>query len=168
MGGPGREFAGPAWLLVLEQTGIAQTMRESLWAYPIVEIIHIIGFVMLVGAATMFDLRVLGISRNIEITQLARHLLPWSVLSLLLVVPAGLLMFSTHATEFAANPAFLLKLSLIALAGANAAAFHVGPYRYVERWNRNLTAPGAARFFAGVSIVIWLAVISCGRLLAYL
>lgn len=143
-------------------------MRDSLWMYPIVEIVHIVGFVFLVGAAIMFDLRVLGLSRNIEMRNLARHLRPWSIASVLVVVPAGLMMFSAHATEFAANPAFLLKLSLIALAGLNALAFHLGPYQHVDRWNRNAAAPANARIFAFASIVIWLAVISCGRLLAYL
>jgi hypothetical protein len=161
------EPVGPAWLVAIERSGLARVMRESLWTYPIVEIVHIVGFVILVGSVISFDLRLLGLSRNVEVKSLARHLLPWSVASILLVVPAGLLMFSAHATEFARNPAFLLKLSLIALAAMNAAAFHLGPYRSVAFWNRNIATPVQAKAFAIASLALWLAIITCGRLLAY-
>jgi hypothetical protein len=160
--------SGPAWLVAVETSAIAHAMREWLWLYPIVEIIHITGFVILVGAAAMFDLRLLGVSREVSVTHLARHLLPWSVSALLLIVPAGLLMFSAHATEFAQNTAFLLKLTLIAFAGINALAFHLGAYRSVARWERGVTAPPTAKLNALLSLGLWVGVISCGRLLAYL
>jgi hypothetical protein len=51
--------SGPAWLVWLETTQLAVAMRQWLWLYPIVEIVHILGFVLLVGAAFMFDLRLL-------------------------------------------------------------------------------------------------------------
>jgi uncharacterized protein DUF6644 len=159
------EPIGPDWLVAIEKSGLAQVMRESLWMYPIVEIVHIVGFVFLAGTVISFDLRLLGLSRGIEVQSLAHHLLPWSVGSLLLVVPAGLLMFSAHATEFAANPVFLTKLSLIALAGINAGVFHLGPYRSAWRWQHDV--PSRVKWFAASSIALWLAVIACGRLLAY-
>ena len=159
--------AGPAWLVWLELSGLGEAMRRSLWMYPIVEIFHIVGFVLLVGAATLFDLRVLGLGRTLGFDALARHLLPWSRAGLAIVVPAGIMMFSAHATEFATNTAFQLKLSLIALAGANVAFFHLGPYRLASQWSGSGPAPAAARVSAALSIVIWIAVIACGRLLAY-
>ena len=116
----------------------------------------------------MFDLRLLGMSRRIPVSDLARHLLPWSRIGLLLVVPSGLAMFSAHATEWIANPAFWVKLSLIALAGLNAWTFHRGAFRSVTAWDRNASAPGAARASALASLLLWIGVISCGRLLAYL
>ena len=158
---------GPAWLVWLELSGLGEAMRRSLWMYPIVEIFHILGFVILVGAAVMFDLRVLGMGRGLSLSALARHLLRWSWAGLALVVPAGIMMFSAHATEFANNPAFLLKLGLIALAGANVAFFHLGPYRLAHVWGDAGPAPGAARAAAALSIAIWIAVIACGRLIAY-
>jgi hypothetical protein len=161
------EPTGPSWLVAIEKSGIAQLMRESLWTYPIVEIVHIVGFVILVGGVSAFDLRLLGLSRSVKVTSFAHHLLPWSVAGLLLIIPAGVLMFSAHATEFAANPTFLTKLTLIGLAGVNAAAFHLGPYRSVGTWDIEVAAPPAAKVSAAASLVLWVAVISCGRLLAY-
>lgn len=151
----------------LAATSLAQAMRFSLWMYPIVEIFHIIGFVILVGSVAMFDLRVLGFSKSISVERLGRFLLRWTLLSLILVVPAGLMMFSAHPHDFIENRIFLLKLGLIVAAGANAMIFHVGSYRSVGRWDTNVESPPAAKMHAMMSLLIWIAVISCGRLLAY-
>jgi hypothetical protein len=159
--------SGPAWLVWLETTGFAVAMRQWLWLYPIVEIVHIVGFVVLVGAAFMFDLRLLGLSRGLPVSATADHLLRWSRLSLFLVVPSGLAMFVAHATEMATNPAFQLKLSLIAAAFLNAGVFHRFPFRAVGDWDTEIPAPLPARLAGVLSLVLWTGVIACGRLLAY-
>ena len=109
-------------------------MRQWLWLYPAVEITHIVGFVVLVRSAFMFDLRLLRLSRALPVSAMATHLLRWARLALLLVVPSGVLMFVAHATEFATNGAFQLKLTLIALAFLNAGIFHRWPFRVVGDW----------------------------------
>lgn len=160
------ETAGPfAWLA---GTALSQAMRTSPWLYPFVEIVHIAGFSVLVGSVVLFDLRVLGCARGLPLRALAGHLLRWALASLLLVLPAGLLLFSAHPVELLANPAFLPKLGLISLAGLNALLFHLLPYRTVAAWDQALPAPPLARLLALVSILLWLGVIACGRLLAYL
>jgi hypothetical protein len=97
---------GPAWLVWLEATGLAVAMRQWLWLYPIVEILHIISLAVFVGAAALFDLRLLGVSRTLPVTALASHLLPWARASLLLIVPSGLMMFTAHGSPSAS---FLLS-----------------------------------------------------------
>ena len=161
------EPLGAAWLGWLETTALAQAMRQWLWLYPVVEIVHIVGIVLLVGAAAMFDLRLLGVSRRLPVAEMARHLLPWARLGLGVMVPTGLLMFSAHATEFAANPAFRLKLALVAAACLNALVFHRWPFRSVSAWNVDAESPPAAKLAAGLSLTLWSGVIACGRLLAY-
>jgi hypothetical protein len=155
------------WLAWLETTGAATTMRQSLWLYPVVEILHILGFVVLVGSAAMFDLRLLGLSRQLPVTGMERHLLPWARAAAFVIVPTGGLMFVAHATEFAGNPAFRLKLILLVAAALNAAVFHLRPFRRVAEWDHGATAPLTARFAAGFSLALWTGVIACGRLLAY-
>ena len=159
---------GPAWLVWLETTALAGAMRHWLWLYPIVEIAHIVGFVVLVGAAVMFDLRLLGLSRRLPVSLMARHHLPWARAALVLVVPSGLLMFMAHATEFAENPAFRLKLIFLGAAALNALLFHRGAFQKVAGWDGDATAPLTARAAAVVSLVLWVGVIAAGRLLAYL
>jgi hypothetical protein len=133
-----------------------------------VEIVHILGFVLLVGSVAMFDLRLLGVSRKLPVAGMARHLLRWSIGSLLLVVPAGLMMFAAHATEFIDNPAFRVKLALLAAAALNAVLFHRTTFRTVANWNTDAPTPAAGRVAAGISLGLWVGVIGCGRLIAYL
>lgn len=151
----------------VEALPIARAMREWLWLYPAVEIAHILGFIVLVGSVVMFDLRVLGLSRRIPVRALARHLLPWSWGALLVIVPTGLAMFSAHAADFLGNRAFQLKMALLLAAGMNAAWFHTGPYQTVKDWDVDLPAPLAARASVVFSLLAWIGVVSCGRLLAY-
>jgi len=159
---------GAAWLVWLETSAVASAMRGWLWLYPVVEIVHIIGFVILVGAAVMFDLRLLGVSPALPASGMARHHLPWARAALLLVVPTGVLMFTAHATEFASNPAFRVKLLLLAAAGLNALIFHRGAFRSVADWESGTPVPITARAAAVASLLLWIGVISAGRLLAYL
>jgi hypothetical protein len=162
------EPVGPAFLVYLETSGLAALMRQSQWLYPIVEIVHILGFVTLVGSVAMFDLRLLGLSPRLPVAGMARHLLRWSLGSLLLVVPSGLMMFSAHATEFADNTAFRVKMALLVAAAANAVWFHRTSFRSVAEWNTDVPPPPGSRIAAVVSLLLWIGVICCGRLIAYL
>ena len=159
---------GAAGLLAwLDASQLARAMRGSIWLYPIVEIVHIVGIALLVGSVAMFDLRVLGFARSLPLQALGRYLLPWSVASLALVVPAGVMMFSAHPYDLIGNTAFRLKLLLIGVAGLNALLFHKGIYRSAAAWDAGMPAPPLAKMQALASLAIWIAVISCGRLLAY-
>ena len=159
---------GDALLGALEAGSLASAMRDSLWLFPLVETVHIIGFSILVGAVVMFDLRVLGISKRLSVRLLARHLLPWSAGALFVIVPTGLLMFASEASDLVGNRAFVVKMSLLMLAGANAAAFHLGAFRNAELWDQNIPAPAGAKLHAIASMLIWAGVITCGRMIAYL
>ncbi len=156
---------GASLLTMLDTSAVAIAMRGSTWLYPIVEIVHIVGFSVLVGSVAMFDLRVLGFARAVPVHAAGRMLLPWAVGSLLVIIPAGLLLFTAHPHELAANKVFQLKLLLIALAGLNALSFHLLVYRTAATWP--ITAPALARVQAVASLGVWIGVISCGRLLAY-
>lgn len=151
----------------LEGTAVAQVVRGGAWAYASVEIAHICGLAVLVGAAAMFDLRLLGISSGMSVTQAARHLLPWAWVGFGVAALSGFLLFAANASQLFENPAFRLKALLIALAGLNAFAFHVGPFGIVEKWDRGVRPPPAAKAAAVVSLALWVAIVACGRLIAY-
>lgn len=155
------------WLLWLENTSGAVAIRQSLWLYPGLEIIHITGIALVVGAAFMFDLRLLGFSGHLPVMGLARHLLAWSKRGLLLVVPSGLLLFITNAQAIGMDPTFWLKMLLLACAGLNALVFHRYSLKAPGDWHRQGPIPLRAKAAALVSIGVWVAVIACGRLLAY-
>lgn len=155
----------------LEASGVGRAMREWLWLYPSVEVVHIVGIGLLFGSIAVLDLRLLGLSRSIPVRRLAAHVLPWTAGSFLLIMPSGLLMFTAHATEFIQSGVFVLKMLLILAGGLNAVLFHAITYRTADVWDseemRALPPPPSARLSAALSLVLWIAVIACGRLLAY-
>lgn len=157
-----------AWLSALERTGVATALRTEPWLYPAVEVVHLTGIALLVGAAALFDLRLLGLGRWLPVGGLARHLLGWSRRSLALVVPSGALLFAAHAVELSRNPALRLKLLLLAVAALNALLFHAVTARDVAAWETGARVPFAARAAACVSLGCWVGVIACGRMIAYL
>jgi hypothetical protein len=161
--------AGP--LGALEASGLGRAMREWLWLYPSVEIVHIVGIGLLFGSIAVLDLRLLGFSRSIPVRRLARHVLPWTAGSFLLIVPSGLMMFTAHASDFVSSAVFVIKMGLILAAGLNAALFHSMVLRTADVWDademRHLPPPPSARVSAAASLLLWVAVIACGRLLAY-
>ena len=157
--------AGP--LGALEASGLGQAMRQWMWLYPAVETVHIAGIGLLFGSIAVLDLRLLGLSRSIPVKRLAGHVLPWSAASFLLIVPSGMMMFTAHASDFISSPVFAVKMGLILAAGVNAALFHTTVFPRATAWDTEATPPLAARAAAAASLIIWISVIACGRLLAY-
>ncbi|MEF2279599.1 hypothetical protein V3W47_14995 [Deinococcus sp. YIM 134068] len=151
----------------LEQTPPAVALARSIWLYPAVESVHILGFALLVGAAACLDLRLLGVSRRLPVGLVARHALPLVWLGFALAAVSGVLLLATDATETGLKPVFLAKLALIALAGVNAAFFHARVARSVTAWGLGVMPPPAARLAGLLSLTLWAAVLVLGRLIAY-
>lgn len=152
----------------LESLQLAVYLRQSHLLYPAIEIIHIVGFIFLVGSAFLFDFRLLGLSKRISVFDLAHHLLPWSRRSLMLVIPSGILLFMTQAKSLSTNYVFGIKLSLIMVALVNAGYFHRYIFPSVSNWDHMLPTPVSAKVAGIISLLVWTCVITCGRLLAYL
>ena len=150
--------------LVLQESALGHAMRSSSALYPAVEILHIFGFVVLVGSILALDLRLLGVGRAIPIHPMAQLLLP-SRLGFLLAISMGFLLFSADAAHVVRNAAFQAKLLLIAAALVIIVIAHAGPWRRVALWRSE--APRGAKIAALMSLLLWLAVVCAGRLIAY-
>jgi len=157
--------ASPVFL-ALQESALGHAMRGSSALYPAVEILHIVGFVVLVGSILALDLRLLGLGRAIPIQPMAQLLLPLSRFGFLLAISMGFLLFSADAAHVVRNPAFQTKLLLIAAALINIVIAHTGPWRRVALWSAE--PPGGAKVMALVSLLLWLSVVCAGRLIAYL
>jgi hypothetical protein len=151
----------------IEASSLARWMREAMWAYPAVEAVHILALGIVVGSIVIVDLRLLGLSREISVSRLSRHALPFTIGAFVVAMFTGILMFTAHAEDFLTNRVFAIKMGLILLAGVNAAILHSGPWRTIARWDTGTLPPGSVRFQAALSIAIWISVVACGRLLAY-
>jgi hypothetical protein len=143
----------------LEATSVSQALRASLWLYPLVNTGHVVGIALLFGSIVPLDLRLLGLWRGVPVEHLARPLVAMAIAGLLLAVTTGALLFATRPADYVGEPLFGVKLALLAAAVANALLL-----RRVGGWPR---AGGAAAVAAAVSIALWLAVITAGRLIGY-
>ncbi len=151
----------------LHQLPLALFLRSNAWAFPVVETVHILAIAILFGSILVVDLRILGLSQSLSVRQLAHHALPLTLLGFGIAFASGLLLFIAQAADLTGNRVFILKVGLIVLAGINAALFHTGPYVSVASWETAARAPANARAMAAGSILLWVAVIACGRWIAY-
>ncbi|HVF64361.1 MAG TPA: DUF6644 family protein [Casimicrobiaceae bacterium] len=151
----------------VEASGVARFMREALYAYPAAEVVHIVGLALLFGSIAIVDLRLLGLGARIPLKPLVAFAVPWSLVGFIVAASAGLLMFTAHAEEFLTQPVFMLKMGLILAGGINAAVLHTGVLaRMVNEPDAEIARK--LRFAAFFSLLTWLGVIACGRMLAYL
>ena len=155
------------WFAALEASALAAFMRDSLWAYPLVNTLHIVGIALLFGAIAALDLRLIGAWRSVPAAPLARVLVPVAGAGLVLSILAGFLLFTVRASEYAASALFQAKMALILAAIANA-----GLLRFSSVWRGDgAAAPASGRAWlrgAGLaSLLLWLAAIAAGRLLGY-
>ena len=129
------------------------------WLYPALEIVHIVGIGLLLGSLVLVELRIWGRGAELPLAALARFGLRLTLVGFALAAASGMTMFMSQPRELLGNAPFLIKMALLACAGLNAAAFH---------WRGGVArfdAVGRAQTLA--SLGLWLAIIICGRSIAY-
>ena len=156
------------YLQALQDTGFASALRNSRFAYPIVNAGHIIGIALLVGAILPLDLRLIGCWRSVPLALLARVLLPMALGGLVLAVVTGALLFSVHAVEYARTTIFGIKLLIVAAAIANALLLGRAALRAQEQAGGQAPSTSRLRMIGLASAGLWLAAILCGRWIAYI
>jgi hypothetical protein len=143
--------------------GIARFMFWK-WGWPIAEIVHFFGLCLLFGTVALFDLRMLGVARGIRMQDLHR-MVPFGVAGFALSITTGFMFVVTMPDQYVHNPAFVSKMSLLALAGINMVMFYATTWRAVRSAGPDAMPPLRARIFGAVSLVCWLGVIACGRVI---
>lgn len=139
--------------------------RGSNLAYPVANLVHLLGLVMLIGGIGVLDLRLAGAFRRLPVEPLRRCLLPMAIAGVLLLVPAGFVMFAADASSLIVSTVFRWKIALIILALANAGAYHLLWRRRLASWDAD--PPLGGRVMAAGSLTLWLLVAALGRWIAY-
>lgn len=156
-----------AWL---ESSALAEFLRGlGIWTYGLLNLAHIIGISSLFGAVLLLDLKLLGLWPSIPVASLIRPTVPVAALGFVLAAVSGIMMLSFNTTEYHGNPFFYVKLPVIVIGLVNVAII-----QRLAAWKRAAAglppAPGDRRMlavFGGLSLLIWLTVISCGRMIGY-
>ena len=149
----------------LEASALGAWMRSSDWAYPLANLVHLAGLILLIGNLLLLDLRLLGAGRQFPLPALSSVLTPLAALGLTLLLASGVLLFAADASPLIANALMQAKLVLIGLGIVNALLFrHLHDARLAD-WDRD--PPLAGRAQALFSIACWLVTATLGRLIAY-
>ena len=149
----------------LDAIGVGQWAKGSAWVYQLVNSLHLLGLVMLVGGIGVVDLRLAGLWRGLPAATLSRSLTPVALGGLALLVLSGTVLFAADGVALARSVTFHRKLVLIALALSNALLFRLVWQRRVEAGEE--VPPLIGRASALGSLAMWLGVGALGRLIAY-
>ena len=143
----------------LQHLPLAVAIRESVWAFPLLEIVHIAAFAAMIGSVLMIEMRVFGLCKALPLVELGQLGAGIAISAFAVIVASGSLLFLTDVVGYLANRAFAVKLGLIALAAINMGVFHA---------RGSLARPDAiAKIQAALSLLLWLGVIGAGRMIAY-
>jgi hypothetical protein len=156
-----------ATLKAIESSGIASSIRDSLYAFPLIESSHVIGLTLTFGTIAILDLRLLGLaSVHRPFTKVA-EVLKWTWVAFGITVITGMLMFITNASVYFSNLQFRWKMALIALSGINMFIFDRTCGRNIHRWDSDKSAPPAGRVAGILSLILWISVIFLGRWIGF-
>lgn len=134
-------------------------LRAHAWAYPALSVVHILGIGLLLGNLTLLELRVFGKGASLPVKDLAKLSLSLVALGFCMAAASGLLMFATQAEELLANRAFTIKMLLLTTLACNAAWFHGrGSLDKLDTM---------AKLQMVISTLLWIAVVACGRWIAF-
>lgn len=153
----------------LHDSALSKELHSSIWLYPLVNTAHVLGIALLVGGIVPLDLRLAGCWRSVAFAPLARVLVRTASVGFALAVASGVLLFSTKPLDYVVLPLFGLKLLLVLAAVVNALVVLRSPHWAAAMHDESShPPPGAAWRVAAVSsIVLWLSVVTAGRLIGY-
>jgi hypothetical protein len=152
----------------LETTAVGIVVRESLYGFPILVGLHIMGLIVSVGVVLWFDLRLLGLAlTGVPPSRVYRRLMPWAAAGFVLMAITGGLLFVGYASTAYENVFFRIKLGAMLLAALNAAVYNRVTQRTGDTWDAPSHMPAGARLAGAASLLLWAIVIVSGRMMAY-
>jgi hypothetical protein len=152
--------------LWLESTAVHRFVLDNAWVWPGAESLHFIGLSILIGTVGLFDLRMLGMAKGISMSGLHR-LIRWGICGFGINALTGFLFFAGTPDQYMYNPAFRLKMLFVSLAGVNILVFYTMLFRKIKTLDAGDDAPFAAKIIGAVSLLLWIGVMTCGRLLTF-
>jgi hypothetical protein len=152
----------------LQSTSWATGIRESLDLYPALYTLHIFGFVIMVTATSVLDLRILGLGlRTRSVASVAHLALPWARAGLAANLITGFLVFSAQAVDMYTNTAFRWKMAMVLLAGVNIILLEKSINRSAGESGERGVTPSTARWGAVISILLWFGIVAMSRVIGF-
>jgi len=152
----------------IENTGFLTDVRETPWVYPIILSTHLICIAVFGGMILMTDLRLLGVGlKDTTVAEVVNGLRHFKRIGFLVIVTCGLLLGGSEAVQYYQNPYFWTKMALLMLVGVHAMVFKPTVYDHPEKLDESPVLPTRAKAAAVLSLILWVSIPVCGRLIAY-
>jgi hypothetical protein len=136
-------------------------LNNNEWSFPLLEIIHIVGFAIALGTIFIVDLRLTGVGMRRQLaSQLARDLGPWTLGGLVAVLMSGPLIFSSDPNMYLNNSGFRFKMGALLVA----ILFQYTIHRKVALSD---PTPVVGALVGTVSIALWVSVVAGGLFIAF-
>ena len=145
-----------------EATMLGRTIRESLWMFPVLEAIHLVGLSILGGALLVVDLRLLGLGlKDSTIAELDRQARPWLLLGISVLLLTGVALFTSEAIKCYYNMSFWVKITTLPVAILFTLAVK-------ERFARTALYTSAySQWVGSADLLLWFIVAAGGRWIGF-
>ncbi len=156
------------WGDLISATSLSQWLQNHLWVIPTSQSIHIVTISIVVGCGVMISLRLLGFSTGgRSISSLVGTLVPWMYIGLLGALVTGITQTVAEPVREFVTPAFWWKMLMIVAVVILTQWFAGSVRRDAAKWDTAASRPFTGRAFALVSLALWVAIVYCGRFIAY-
>jgi len=157
----------PALAQWLEHTSVSQEIQKALWLIPLLQTIHIIAIAMVLSSVLMIELRILGVGKSLSMTQTSARFAPWVWTGLVLLAATGLGLIVGEPKRALPNPAFQIKMLMLAVTLAVALAFQTSLRRNLAFWEGHSRGRKLTGGVAVIVFFLWCAIAVAGRWIAY-
>jgi uncharacterized membrane protein len=152
----------------IQSIGFLTQIRESALVYPVIMSTHLSCIAVFGGMILMTDMRLLGLAlKKYTVTEVVRTLRPWKHIGGTIMICMGLLLGSSEAEKYYHNPFFWCKMACLLLVPVHALIFRPSVYKRTEEIDRAPVIPTRAKAAALLSLVIWMSILTFGRLIGY-
>jgi uncharacterized protein DUF6644 len=152
----------------LAATPVSLGIRRALWLIPLLQAIHILAIAAVLSSAAMIDLRILGVAgRSQTLRATAHRFVPWIWTSLIVLAATGLVLVVGEPKRSLLNPAFQLKMVMLAVAVAGMLGVQGLLRRNVAFGDDNPHGSKMRSAFVVLTFLLWCAIAIAGRWIAY-
>jgi hypothetical protein len=152
----------------LAATPLSKALSDQSWVVPTSQSIHILAVSTVFASALMINLRLLGVgARGRSVSQLSDTLIPWMWRGLVVLLLTGSIQTLAEPVRQFVTPVFWAKMTMIVIVTVMTILFVRALRRNAPLWDDVSSRPPQAKIFAVVSTLMWLAIIVCGRFIAY-
>lgn len=152
----------------LGASALSESLKSTEWIVPTVQSIHILGIGVVLSCATIIALRLFGFhTRHLDVATLNERLVPATWWALLVLFVTGAILIIAEPTRTLNNPYFFTKVGCLLVLVPLTRYFQVAVRKQPQRWAGLPALSGVVRPTVATAMLLLLAVVICGRWIAY-